>query len=112
MRYTWLSHPAYPTSAGRGGRAGVGGTGGVEGWVMSVGQNAQFVDVGGIFAARPEEPELSLPIEMLFVASYHCLSLQDVRKAVLSALPGCDRMVEELIIRTHDVNFEVTTAKL
>ena len=39
-----------------------------------------------------------------------CLSMQAVRKAVLSALPACDRMVEELMTRTRDVNQEVTAA--
>ena len=38
--------------------------------------------------------------------------MQAVRKAVLWALPPCDRMVEELIMRTRDVNDEVTAVPL
>lgn len=89
------------------GRQKVAGSGAVEGWVLSGGQVEGLVSVGSMYAARARD-------FFTCTEAVHCLpalpSLQDVRKAVLSALPGCERMVEELIARTRDVNYEVTTA--
>ena len=42
----------------------------------------------------------------LLFAKRRCLSMQAVQKAVSWALPPCDRMVEELMMRTYDVNDE------
>ncbi len=35
--------------------------------------------------------------------------MQDVRKAVVAALPACETMVAEIVLRTRDVNEEVSS---
>ena len=42
----------------------------------------------------------------------YCPSTQDVRKAVLVALPACETMVAELVARCRDVNEEVIILSL